>query len=163
MKNRRTFLATCLAMPIVDLGHFLVLSDRSTDEFSPIPLERMVFLTDVHEITILASHLANSYGQPECTEDWTNRLMASQAVCLLSPKNRIREWWFVLVRSDDSFCPMAILATSAEAGNVGLLMARITFRLHRFSTKISKLAGDPPELLRLINRQIIEATKGLPG
>jgi len=151
---------------------FFSCDGRMNDGFHPIPSSRFVLIENPAEIPALACRIIDLYGEPAHRKMLKSRLeLASGASCragyfVIQGKPSLRDWWLFGIRNETCIRPIVMHFTSRdrleECSITGLLMARITFRLHRQRKRIRQLSTDLPQLLRLINWEIIEAVKSLP-
>ncbi len=150
---------------------FFQCDGKVTDALHPIPPSRFVMIDNADELPALAFQILDSYGEPGYADMMKSRLqLAPRSSCragyfVIGGKPSLRDWWLFGNRNKTCIRPVIMHFTSRdsleECGVTGSLVAKITTRLHRKRKRIHQLSTDLPQLLRLINWEIIEAVEAL--
>ena len=140
--NRRSFLALGLAVPLGTPPVFLQSDSR---RFFPISMDRCAVVSE----------------RPNSSPMWHCQ------VRLGTQGDLIRDWWLLISPSEGCQHQLTVIQPPSvlpqNPGLVGLLAARITFRLHALQRR-GTFRGEfnKHQIVQQVNRQILKAMKNLP-
>ena len=164
--NRRQFLATGLATPFVSANR---LQRDGVEGLFPVPMNRCVIVTGDSDRLSMVRRFAQHY---EHSDDWVGMFPndTSSWSCKLVRGvrgHRVKDWWLLVSLPENQRPQLTVLHVSSEAlndvGMTGLLIARITFRLHALQQcRVFQGNFNKYHVVRKVNQQILRAMDKLP-
>lgn len=165
--NRRQFLATGLATPFVAANR---LQRDGGDDLLPVPMNRCVIVTGDGDRLSMVRRFAQHY---EHSEDWVGMFPndTSPWSCKLVRGvrgHRVKDWWLLVSLPENQRPQLTVLHISSEplndVGMTGLLVARITFRLHALHRRgVLQDDFNKYHVVRKVNQQILRAMDKMPA
>lgn len=151
-----------------EVGEHQALTDLRRDMF-PITTKRVVATTSERGVVAALTDIRSHYSAFDAAHFEDHSIKAHCGLVLLpSQRRRIRDWWLVLrttALGSDVRAVRIVFITSCD-GDVPAsinqwLAARITYRLNHCWTCISRQASDQTALTQEVNRQVIDAMRGM--
>ena len=153
------------------------------DDLFPVTLNRFVTLGDdgiykQSRHVRMADSLADHYGVQSRSQQWAHHLEQPTSVfcrssVLVAPKEQssVQDWWLHVSHARKTNPQLSIVYVSSEdslnhsgvtPSLTNLLLARINFRLHVHRDSICRSFYKRRPLVKAVNRQIVEAMRGMP-
>ena len=169
--RRRQFLVTGLATRLVAAANNV--HQGGVDILFPVSMDRCVVVNGRSDRLSLPRLFTQSYGTPEHSEGWVGMFPdeASPWSCklVLGVRGyRVQDWWLIVSLHENCRPQLTVLHISSsspcEVGMTGLLVARITFRLHALQRRgVFHDEFNKYHVVRKVNQQILRAMDKMPA